>query len=651
MQNVSVKIGLVALAFGLAASTSQASHENASPFTEDGANFVSSKEIARSTIAAFGDFGDFEAATLAGADHLVAMQADITEDNAGNGDPDIDLEDGGWDWYVNTSSHTVAASSTNLYGVISKGIYNAYQLDPKASYFIAMTDAANAMVANPAIRSAGDLIFLLNYSTLSGVTTPAVYTASAVAKWDSRIVSHGSPAGIIEAIRDLRHSQGYDNGIIPWDCGAWVEAAATMDAFFPSGGYDVDADDMAEVMWQDAFNGSLFNYFEPTGINQGYDPAWNTSEYWWYTLGITGLIKAFEASGEHTAELAGLETILLACQYPDGSFSDQYGAQGGDADWQTTGYAVMAMAEHLSGLQAEIDNASWLLTATQDPSGGFVYDDGYHLPTVSAECVSGMAYSTAYSVVQTPLYQHISVADGGSYLDTATLDYALTDGTFAYRSITVFVAYDAAKLTPVGITEAAGHDPSIWFDYNLNNNPIEVSLTILGPTSGITGASDLFSLTFDGDVEQFDAGSMVSISQVVMRDPDNGNIFASIGDDAEIDIDGTVPTLAVTFPGQPCINGDFDVVLDADDNINLDYIEYLLDGAWTNAELAIDGVSFDNPSFTVSVGSLTDGDYDIDFRCYDDVGYVSLLASWNFHLGIQASLLLQFSARLQTITA
>ena len=47
---------------------------------------------------------DYIAALKQGADRLLALQADITEDNAGNGDPDADPEDGGWGWAIDPAS-------------------------------------------------------------------------------------------------------------------------------------------------------------------------------------------------------------------------------------------------------------------------------------------------------------------------------------------------------------------------------------------------------------------------------------------------------------------------------------------------------------------------------------------------------------------
>ncbi|MBL0060784.1 MAG: hypothetical protein IPP40_04660 [bacterium] len=56
-----------------------------------------------------------------------------------------------------------------------------------------------------------------------------------------------------------------------------------------------NADDIAEVLWQDSFNDNpgLFDVMD----DAGWDPDYANVNYWWYTLGVTGLLDAFNASG------------------------------------------------------------------------------------------------------------------------------------------------------------------------------------------------------------------------------------------------------------------------------------------------------------------------------------------------------------------
>ena len=98
----------------LAASVTLAARPLATPFDgQTTPTVVKSQRIP--TVMDFGDPGDLHAAALAGADYLVAMQADITEDNAGNGSGGLespnDPEDAGWDWVTTGFSHTTGASN------------------------------------------------------------------------------------------------------------------------------------------------------------------------------------------------------------------------------------------------------------------------------------------------------------------------------------------------------------------------------------------------------------------------------------------------------------------------------------------------------------------------------------------------------------
>ena len=70
----------------------------------------------RSTIPAINDKAlsdptDLKAAAIAAADYVRYMQADFTEDNAGNGfAPDPDPNDAGWDWVLTPFEHSTGTS-------------------------------------------------------------------------------------------------------------------------------------------------------------------------------------------------------------------------------------------------------------------------------------------------------------------------------------------------------------------------------------------------------------------------------------------------------------------------------------------------------------------------------------------------------------
>ena len=592
----------------------------------------------------FGDPDDFGAALLAGADYLVGMQADFTEDNAGNGFSDSDPDDAGWDWnaYMPTLNHSAAASPPNTMGETAMGLVKAWQLSHQASYMTALDDVANRMIAVGPTGTGGyhhsaDVIFLLEFAGIATSPTPAACRNAARNIWIYQLATYGPTATLFaEDLRDTRAvDQGYHNGVVPWDLGAWAQAVAQLDLAFPGQGYGTDADDIAEVMWQDSFNANP-GYFQPYNpVNQGFDPTWGDTHFWWYTLGITGLIDGFTATGTHTAELAGLQATLLACQYPGGAFSGSYGANPTDEDWQTTGYAMSTMGASLSGLQSELNDAATWLATTQDVSGAFVYGDGSHYPSVVGQCVAGLSYSDIYRVNQDPLYRHVAVNEGPSYTNRVMTNYSLTAGMEAYRALTVFVDYDPAVLTPVAIDQEYFPGDET-FQSNLAYNPnghLEITLAILGPTPGISGAvGSLFTITWNGILEDVNPGTAVHIAQVVMRDPLNQDIFAASGADVEIEVDDTDPTLVVTPPAEPCLNDDFEVTLDADDNVNLERIEYQFDGAgpWLPA---VTGMTVDSffDVFSVDISGLTPGDHTIVFMVWDDVGYSFDADGWPFH--------------------
>jgi hypothetical protein len=349
-----------------------------------------------------GDVVDFDAAQLAGVEYLRVMQADITEDNADNGTDGVDEtpddpDDGGWDWSLNADTdpfhHSTSASPTNIYGATAMGLYYTYLEQGGVTYLTAMTDAADTMANNPNIRSGSDVVFLMLYNDLPGVSGTA-YMDSAKAKYDSRIASYGSATAFAQYIRDVRAGQGYENGIIAWDIGVWARAAAMLHDRFPGNGYDTDADDIAEVIWQDSFNDSP-GYFDVVD-DQGFDPGYADYDFYWYNLGITGLIDAFDAADVHTSEIPGLVSILLDGQYSHGAFSYCYGANTDDEDWQSTAYVMMTLGRlDQATYQDELNRAGYYLGATQDAaSGGWIYGSGNHYPEIGGECVAGLYFTT-----------------------------------------------------------------------------------------------------------------------------------------------------------------------------------------------------------------------------------------------------------------
>ena len=514
------------------------------------------REIIQGGEKAFGDPTDFAASLAAGADYLVGMQADITEDNAGNGPADADPDDGGWDWYSTVFTHSATASATNIYGATVQGIYRAYLLDPQPAYFTAMKDAADHIVSvgPTVIRSGPDVIFLLKFANLPDCPAPAVYRAGAQAVWDRDITVYGSMANLAAYIRDARYGQGYSNGIIPWDIAPWVEAAMLMDEAFPGAGHAAEAAAMAEVIYQDSFAGNP-GYFDPDGANMGSDPNWNTPLYWWYTLGLSGIIDAFATSGAHTAELPGLQDLLLACQYDDGAFSDQYGATAEiDRDWQGSAYALRSLADNLPSTvttRAAMRQGAIWLASTQDVSGGWVYGSGNHYPEIGGEITAGLAAAAGAAVT--------AAASGPDPVQcgqtkTVTFSYAPGDATPGLRGyeIVIKVAGPVAAINPTLHFAKAGGLSSvgstIFFVVDEGGGVYSVNESILGTTPGLLAAGNLFTLVLttsgDGVVE-------VTVESYRMRDPANQDIYAAMSG-VSFTVDCTEPpgvTDLTTAPG------------------------------------------------------------------------------------------------------
>ncbi len=361
---------------------------------------ITSKINTKNFSLAPGDPVNLDAAQLAGAEYLRKMQADITEDNAGNGNPDVpdDPDDGGWDWSSATFSHSTGASPTNIYGATVMGVYYTYLSTGDPALFTVLQDAADQIVSTgPSInRSGADMKFLLLFNDLysAQVAPTTVYSVAAKAKYDLRISSNGGTAtSFAEYLRDVRGvTQNYPNGIIGWDLGIYAVVAQMLFDVY-GGTYDTDADDIAEVIWQDSYNNNpgLFDIV----ADAGFDSTWADRNFWWYTLGITGLIDAFDASGSHTAEIPDLVARLLASQYSGGGISGSYGANTDDEDWQSTGYTMMTLGNlDQVTYQNDINKMGYWLGATQDATGGWVYSSGNHYPEIGGECTAGLAFTS-----------------------------------------------------------------------------------------------------------------------------------------------------------------------------------------------------------------------------------------------------------------
>ena len=484
MKNLLIAATILVFCFSLAIAGPVAPLGNQSLPIPEQESIPGFKLMPARTALDLGDLVDFDGAQTAGADYLQAMQADVTDDNAGNGTDGVDEtpddpDDGGWDWSLTSPPapfhHSTSASPVNIYGATAMGLYYAYLETSNAGYFTAMGDAAAAMAANANIRSGSDLVFLMVYDDLSGVTG-TTYQDAAKAKYDARIATYGTAADFAEYIRDVRAGQGYENGIIAWDIGVWVRVAVMLHNRYPGNGYDTDADAMAEVLWQDSFNDTP-GHFDVVD-DAGYDAGGADKNYWWYNLGLTGLIDAFSEANVHTSELTWLANQLLASQDSQGFVSFQYGGNAGDEDWQSTAYAMMSLGRlDQATYQTEINWMGYYLAATQDAgSGGWVYSSGNHYPEVCGECTAGM-YFTSNGVTDVVVDDDFTgqddvdvynAAHSTSYVWGYTAFATIAEAMAAVTGSTINVApgtyYETLNITMDGLTIIGEDEATVIID-------------------------------------------------------------------------------------------------------------------------------------------------------------------------------------------
>jgi hypothetical protein len=292
--------------------------------------------------------------------------------------------DGGWDWDVDSSqaTHSGSASPTNTYGVTALGVLGAYLRNKEAFQQTVIQDAFNLGIEpNVLVRTGGVPQFLIKAKQVFGTMA---YADTGKSRYDVR-KSLAPPSGTAgdraRQIRDVRCGGGLCNGIIPWDIGlVAADAYAVSEEFGASYGDDVDS--MALVIYDVLYTTGAF-YFDMADRNE-----------WWWTLGVSGALEAFTLSGNYPTERDQLLDTLLKYQLPDGSW--EWGAlYPGAGDWQTTAYAVRALAIYESivggsnAREAAFKGARWLALQQSRYNWGWFYT-GYSLAEnteVDGECL------------------------------------------------------------------------------------------------------------------------------------------------------------------------------------------------------------------------------------------------------------------------
>lgn len=319
---------------------------------------------------------DYNAAVIKAADWLEVNQND----------------DGGFGWVLGSQP------SHNVIGITAMGILKAYELDAKPKYRTALAEAYNFAVLKPptyawdtikgyfekdpkGVDSFPDITFLVwlanaaadDESLLTEINVlqePDIMATDIAAlaklRWDNRILYIGSSAetplngtatSYAEWLRDFRSGTP---ALIPWDLGAGVKAALTLDFYYPEQGYAGQAVEIANVIYDSLYVVSPpdFNILEPVESM--------------FINGISGALEAFVEVNLYPDKVTDLTDILLHYQHADG-YWNYHDVEGAQMSVQDTAYAVMALLRQgdANSLVAAQKGANWLVSSQLDMGGWF----------------------------------------------------------------------------------------------------------------------------------------------------------------------------------------------------------------------------------------------------------------------------------------
>ncbi len=267
--------------------------------------------------------------------------------------------DGGWEWMnPDTDPNTYPesyGSYKNTIGVTAQGLLDAYVLTRDKDYLNAAKDAAGYIedLSDQTWRIRGpDIPFLVE---LAEVTGDSNYADLAKSEYEEALTNQGggTAKGFAESVRDGR--QG-NPSLISWDINLYVQGALALDRYFSGQGFDDNAKDMTEVIYD-----SL--YVSPVDFDLGDETQ---SEYW---LSNTGAIGAFASTGLHSSERNSLLENLIDSQKNDGHFV----GVGDGSDAQTTAYAVMSLLKSYQ-IAPSTEGVDYLKDS-QLSNGGWNYPD------------------------------------------------------------------------------------------------------------------------------------------------------------------------------------------------------------------------------------------------------------------------------------
>ena len=328
-------------------------------------------------------------------DRLCALQADITGDNARNGTPDTDPNDGGWDFNISlaTTGHSIAPSDENTYGVTALGLIRAWKrVGRSPRVVITLSDTANGMVGRPEVDTGLDFAYLLLSGGLLGDPT---YKPAAKARWDAKMIEVGGPGALAQAIISGRHAEGND-GLIPWDINQWVMSSFFLEKSFPGEGYRQQGQIMAQAIFNDLF--SVNPNFDKDDPNEAY-----------YHLGLMGAHLAFRLTRQFSAEAEVLRFNLVSRQDAGGGWSIDANFPGPHV--QTTAWVVTSLflfANDPFYFNSAQRGANYL-AGVQDANGGWNLGGGDENTQVDGESILALAlfppssFAGAFAPPQAPV--------------------------------------------------------------------------------------------------------------------------------------------------------------------------------------------------------------------------------------------------------
>jgi len=374
------------VALGIVTMASACSGDPGSPDELAAVDTASSFELLRAGHHGYGDHDDHRAGSRAirgairrGADRLAAVQADTIGDNAGNGVTDTDPDDGGWDFIIapTATSHSAAASPTNLYGETALGAWAAVDSGISGNRALVVTlDAGLGMQRDPDVDSPPDFVFGVLLAELAD--NPGFATI-ARQHYDAKVAANGGATGLGTLIRDSRHVRNED-GLIAYDLGWLTISAAALDAAFPHAGYDADASTYAGIVVDDLTSATpRFDLNNPAEGSYVIGLAWSQVAAAW--LDSRPLFRQ-------------LRGVLLDQQHGNGSWGTSQTEPADDL--QSTALAVETIALTDRATQRSrraVRDATRFLVRGQAASGGWPDATSHELPLIDAEILLALMLS------------------------------------------------------------------------------------------------------------------------------------------------------------------------------------------------------------------------------------------------------------------